>query len=75
MSREYVVNSLIVLGLAVLVSLSWVGVPTVAGWSRFVGSVLFYSGIEITLWFVTQPLVHYRRELAWVKNRRRLPPD
>ncbi len=77
MSRDYIVNGIVVLGLAIIVSLSWVGFPTSGGWSRFLGSVIFYTGIEMLVWFIAHPQVQEWRALSLerVKIRRRLPPE
>ncbi|MBI4790582.1 MAG: hypothetical protein HY782_26435 [Chloroflexi bacterium] len=77
MLREYAVNVAVVVGLAIIVSLSWVGSPANAGWSRFIGSVVFYAGIEMMLWFITHPLIQERRLLSFQRSRGRknLPPE
>lgn len=77
MLRDYAVNGAVVLLLAIIVSLSWVGLPSSAGWSRFIGSVIFYTGIEMLLWFNMHPLVQERRILSaqrWY-GRRNPPPE
>lgn len=77
MSRDTIMNGAVVIGLAVIVSLSWVGSPSSAGWSRFIGSVVFYMGIEALLWFMAHPLVEERRQLAAeiARRKRNLPPE
>ncbi len=77
MSRDYIVNGMVVLGLAIIVSLSWVGFPTSAGWSRFLGSVIFYAGIEMLVWFIAHPQVQEWRGLSveTVRTRTRLPRE
>ena len=77
MLREYAVNGAVVIGLAIIVSLSWVGSPLSAGWSRFIGAVIFYTGIEMMLWFITHPLIQERRLLSFQRSRgrRNLPPE
>ncbi len=71
MSRDHIVNGIVILGLAVIVSLSWVGFPSSAGWSRFLGSVIFYSGIEMLVWFIAHPQIQELRSVSVEKVRTR----
>ncbi len=76
MFREYMVNGAVVFGLAIVVALSWGGLPPSHGWSWFIGAVLFYAGLETVLWFITHPSFLQRE---WVtidpRGHRRHPLD
>jgi hypothetical protein len=67
--RANMVNGLVALGLSVAISLAWVGSQMEGGLSRLIGSMIFYTGVEIAVWFVLQPLVERKRAAALAKIR------
>jgi hypothetical protein len=77
MSRDYIINGIAVLGLAIIVSLAWCGFPPAGGWSRFLGSVIFYTGIEILVWFIAHPQIRewHSLSLERARTRGRFPPE